>query len=140
MKRRGDPESEDLLLQRSDEEQALDESTNPKKTSVCVLKGDGLAIFLIFACLITSLLVILLLYDRDRIERYAYAAAAFLLCVLLSQIQLKPRVITIQPFLNWEPTYDPPFGPPVPGNPIVWMEIEIGGHRIGRIEIELKAP
>lgn len=34
--------------------------------------------------------------------------------------------------------YSPPLGEPNPANPVVFMEISVGGSSIGRIEIELK--
>mmetsp|Transcript_23159 Transcript_23159/g.52242 ORF Transcript_23159/g.52242 Transcript_23159/m.52242 type:complete len:119 (-) Transcript_23159:576-932(-) len=41
--------------------------------------------------------------------------------------------------LKWEEVYQLPLGGPNPSNPFVFLEIEIGGKYLGRIEIELKA-
>ena len=45
----------------------------------------------------------------------------------------------IEDFAEVAASYRPPLGPPAPGNPIVFFDIEIGGLFVGRIEMELKA-
>jgi len=64
--------------------------------------------------------------------------AVWLLAQALCNIQYCQKLIRVQEFAHFEADYLPPLGAPLPSNPIVYIDVEIGGEQAGRIEIELR--
>ena len=117
------------------------EETKPAATShLPTLRGDGVVLVPCTACVVTfGLLLIWNVFELGSRLRWAVLviSGALLMSSIVSTLHwVKP--VRLHDFLDLENTYSLPLGPALPDNPVVFLEIEIGGYAIGRIEIELR--
>jgi peptidylprolyl isomerase len=106
------------------------------------LRGDGCVISGTVCCCLAFFLVllpILLPWDALRYLPYLRWTGAFALLVTLMWNVTYSVPVSAADFALYEQMYIPPLGRPNPNNPLVFLDISIGGEATGRIEIELKA-
>ena len=121
-----------------DEAEGLVQKQRPKPKKP-VLRGDGAVLVSCCCCGFTTLWICALYLAENYARTIGYVGALAVMGAFIHGTDFSPRTIAACDFEHCEIHYEPPLGPPLPSNPLVYFDIQIGGDYVGRIEIELKA-